>query len=245
MCLNALSKQFNLDALALGVQEFGVSMYKPAQGLILEAGRVMRSAYASDVAYRAITETIKLIDLETKTELVARPMMATIGATRAFIDATKLIHSISYLVNGSFYEDYAANKVVAMVSHVALAVGRAMSTLHWIVEHKLLDFDDLAKKAASIGGDFGRGLVNGIRSTRVMDAVFLVALSGLIYEDAQAIQNNERVLSNTLSVVSLTADVASIVLGFANMANPHMVTTLAIVAASTGLASWIVNAENK
>lgn len=245
MCLNALVKQFDLNSLALGAQELGMMVYNPTRGFILQAGRVLRDGYATDVVFRLGTEMYKLVDLEAKTECVVKPMMATIGATRGFFDATRVLHSVNYVVNGSLQRDILAVHVVPLITQAALAIGRAISTLHWFVEQKIVDFDELAKKAASIGGKYGSAFIGAIRATHLMNGAFLVGLAGLIYQDVEAINKGEHLVSHAFSTVSLTADVASIALGFANFTNPHMVTTLAIVAASTGLVAWLTDPENK
>lgn len=245
MCLNALSKQFNLDSLALGAQELGMMVYTPAKGLVIQAARVLRDGYATDVVFRLGSEAYKLVDLEAKTECVVKPMMATINATRGFFDATRVLQSVNYVINGTLQRDFLARNIVPLITQAALAVGRAISTLHWFVEKKIVDFEELAKKAANIGGEYGSSFVRAIRATHLMNGAFLVGLAGLIYQDVEAIQKGEHLVSHAFSTVSLTADVASIALGFANFTNPHMVTTLAIVAASTGLAAWLTDPANK
>lgn len=245
MRLDALTKQFDLDSLSLAIQDLGHSMVKTTQGFVLQAGRVTKDGWATDTLLRAVTESIKLVDLQAKTECVVKPMMATIAATRGFFDASRVIQSINYVANGSMKKDLMEKQVVPFITQVALAIGRAITTLHWFVEQKLIDFDELAKKAAAVGGKYGQSFVDAIRATHVMNGAFLVGLGGLIYMDVEGIQKGENLVHHTLSVVSLTADFASIALGFAGMTNPHMVVTLAIVAASTGLASWLADNGGK
>ncbi len=242
---NILSKQLNFDSLATGAQDFGRFLFKPVYITALEVGHIVKDGYATDVLFRITSESLKFIDLQAKTEAVARPMLATIHAARGFFDALRILQSINYIVNGSLFHDIKDNNVVPIITQAALALGRAIGTLHWLVEQKLTDFDDLARKAASIGGDCGVYLVNTLRATHLMNGAFLVGLTGLIYQDAEAINKGQGVVSHTLSAMSLATDIFSIVLGFANMANPHVVTTLAIVAASTGLAAWMTDPDNR
>lgn len=240
MCLDALTKQLNFDFITAAANDVG----NTARNLVLQAGRLTKDGYAIDITLRTVSETLKLIDLQAKTEAVARPTLAVIAATRGFIDATRIVKSLNHLFSGGLYNEVVTGKVVPALTEVALFVGRAISTLHWCVEQKLFSFDDLAKKAASIGGHAG-AVVDAVRKTHVMNGAFIVGLAGLIYQDVEAIQSGEQVASHTLAIVSYTADIASIALGFANMANPHVVTTLAVVAGATAVASWLADPSNK
>ena len=77
-----------------------------------------------------------------------------------------------------------------------------------------------------------------------MNSAFLVGLLGLAAQDVQGIQRGEKLVSNTLSIVSLSAEVAAIALGFAGFSNLYLLTTLSIIAASCGVSSWAADPQN-
>lgn len=245
MCTDAPSKYPALNAMLLAVQEVGNSIYEPLKAGVLHLGRVAKDGYATDVALRAVSQVITLVDLEAKTECAAKPAMAAIKTTRGFFDATRVLQSVKYIVCGNLYKDFLAKKFLPIVTQAALAVGRAITTLHWFVEQKVLDFESLAKKAAAIGGKYGQSFVNAIKATTLMNGAFMVGLGGLVVSDIQAIRRGEHILTHAFSSVSLTTDFVSIALGFFNIVNPNAIAALAIVAATTGLVAWLTDPENK
>ena len=196
------------------------------------------------MALRVVEQIITIVDLEAKIECVAKPSMAAIKVTRGFFDATRVLQSVKY-ITCDLYDDFVDKKFLPIITQAALAIGRAISTLHWFVEQKVLDFDSLAKKAASVGGKYGQAFINAVRGSTLVNSAFLVGIGGLVISDIQAIRRGEHILTHTFSSVSLTTDFVSIALGFFSIVNPNTIAALAIVAATTGLAAWLTDPENK
>lgn len=246
MCLNILSKQINAlpQTLLQGAEEIGSSMIGTMQSTVSTVARTFVNPSSADMALRLVADTVLFWDLQTKTEMVARPIITTFTLIRNTIDASRIGFSINHIVNGTFYTDIVEKKIVPLITEVAFLFGRTMATLNWCADQKIINWEDLAKKALSTGGVCAYYAVNMLRMTKLMDALFIVALSGLIYQDAEFIWKGEDMPFHILSSLSSLADVISITIGFTGFGNPYVATSLGIIAATTGLMAWYHDPAN-
>lgn len=235
-CLNALANQIQTipDYVRLKASDI---VDKPTK-FIINLSRFVKSTDDCDTGLRCVLESWTLVDLLRHTEKVSRPILKTINSIRSTFSAVRIFRSVQYVVSGSLYRDFAQERVVPFVTGVSFLAARSLATLHWCVDMKFFTFESLAQKAASVGGAPAFGAVNVLKSSRVLDSLFWVALTGLIVEDVKKIQSGDLSLSTLLSVASLCTDVAAISLGIVGMGNPIMLTAMGVVASGLGVASY-------
>lgn len=235
----ALPQDIAQEAKAVGRQllRFTIS-------LISDVTRIIKNSDACDSALRFVAETTSFVDLTRRSDKIARPLLATIAVTRGLLDATRIFRSIDYVVSGGLYRDIIERKIVPVFTNIAFLLARSISLLHWCVEQKMASWETLEKAAMRVGGQTAFRGVNVLKSTKVVDSLFLGALSGLVVQEAKAIYRGEDVVQHLFSLVSLSADVASIILGLAGMANVYVTTALAIIAAGTGVVAFFVDPAN-
>jgi hypothetical protein len=261
MCVDALPKQLDFASFARGIDEFGHTalstvgesahsfvcfagseLKTKAFQLMSTAAYIVKDAYRCDLALASVADFIKMIDLHAKADSIGRPMLAAIVVTRDFMDAVKILKSIDYMANkarGDF-DKFVRGDVCPFISEVALAIGRSLSTLHWLAAQRLIDLEHFAALAASIGGEAAFHAAKAVTSTTLMNSAFIVALIGLASQCVYNIEHGRDPVPNALDCVSLAAYTATTALAVLGMANPAVSITFGFVAASTGLAAELV-----
>ncbi len=234
MFLNELSNKLNLDAIG-----------KPLHGFAMNAAKVAKDTWALELTLTVLTDSLKLIDLNTKTENVTRPILKTISATCGMISTVRLFQTLHYAFGGDLVKDTTNLNVVSMITQASFAVGRVLGALHFAASLGFIDFDELAKKAYEIGGSKAKAAIDVIRGTELMHTMFAIGLLGYAYQCIDGINKGENLVSNSFGIVSFTTDAALLALGIVGATNPAMAAALGIVAGTTGLACFLTKQEAK
>lgn len=225
---------------AIGFQDIAT----PVRNTICAIGHLVKNAYALDLTLQAVSKLVEIIDLGSKVDAVTRPALDTLKATCGVLEIARFTHSVHYITGGQLRKDWQQSKLNNMIAEVALFVGRGISTLQWLVEQKVMSFDQLSNVAASIGGNAGRAVVQALKDTKLMNVAFIVGLGAYLYADHVAIQKGENVVSHTLSAVSLSAYIFAITFELAKLSNPAVSGAFALIAVTTGAASWLADPKN-
>lgn len=245
-CLNALLDRVYIapDRFVQGVVDGANEASRCAGRFIVNLAKMMRVPDDCDTVLRFVQEGFSLAELSFNTEQVARPIVTALGSMRSTINAWRIVKSIQYVSSGALYRDVVQQRILPLFTHLAFFAARAVSTIHWCVEQKFFSFEKLAETASKIGGKAAVHVVDVIKSTKVLDSLYLLALGGLVAQETNEIQAGNITWSRLFSIASLSMDVLSLFLSCLGMGNAKVFTSLGVAAAGFGLASFFATPGN-
>ena len=245
-CLNAVIEQIQLtpERVVQGVVYAGNQITNFAGRAIISLGKITKSVDDCDTGLRLVQESWTLADLVQGSENATRPVLTAIGSIRSSINVTRVSRSIQYVTSGALYRDFVQEQVIPLITQLAFFAARVLSTIHWAVEQKFFSFEKLAETATRFGGRTAFAAVNIIKSTKLLDSLYLVAVGGLAVQEVQGIRAGQVSWSRLFSIASLTADVLSLSLSLFGLGNAKVLTSLGIAAAGFGLTSFFTTPGN-
>lgn len=224
-----------------GVNE-GYLFFKIA---VADMTRLVRNLEGVDSTLRFVEDYANLHRLLKKTESVASPMLERIGSVRSVIRLCRLSYSFNYIVSGQLYRDVVDKKIVPVVTEAAFLLGRTIGAFGFAVAQGVTTWESWAVKAGNIAGIRAFNLVMKLSKPKVLDGLFLVALSGLMVPEAKSLLRGEEKRDvHVLNFVSLAMDVGIIALELLDYKNKAVLLGMGLVAAGTAVWSFYADPAN-
>jgi hypothetical protein len=205
---------------------------------IKHADRVSKDNEALENAIRAISYTILSVDLLTQAQNSYQTIQNSFHNFRNTASVVRIFGSISYFASGAFSKDMCLEKVHMLISNTAFLIARLGVVNNWLVDHKL--FGDISLQVVP---EQFLGIVTQIKTFPVIDMAFGIALSGLAYERLRTLMSGNGSLFHVVDLIGLSFDVALCVMPIFQITNVYIITAFAIIAASAGVGSFILNPE--
>ena len=224
---------------------------------IRDLTKLLRSTDSLDTMLRVVSESISLYRVVENIQNAAAPLLKTIDTFRNVISINRIVNSIRYIATGDFLRDIVDAHVPKLISEAAFLAARSIRAANFLAENKILSREFLDSISAKIG-NFSASLgIPKISQGTLVDGLFAIALIPIARESFQNIAEGKDIPRNLMDLISLCADIALCVFSAIKesqileilgtslfttslscvIANPYVLGTLGVIAATTGLAA--------
>ena len=217
------------------------------KNIVTDLTKLVRSSSGIDALLRFFEDSTAVLDLIAKAESVVRPIFASFSAITSFMSAGRIINSINYILNGSFYKDVIEGNALALVSSVSFLLRRAVVTINWLFTHRIIDVD-IDKVFAQISNQIAIipvfSSLPRVSPSQFLDGSLITALVPLAIEHGRKALEGEEVVYNSLECASLASDITLGFLRLASVDNPYLIGGLSLIASGTGVLAFFCDPSN-
>jgi hypothetical protein len=218
---------------------------------------LLKSTEDLDAGLRVIVESIAFYNVIRAIQTASTPILATLGTFRTVISTNRIIKSINYIISGNIFRDAASGKILDIISELAFLAARSIKATVWLNEQKIIS-DELFARISNKVGSFTSSIgISKLPRESVLDGLFAIALTPCAIKNIQNIAQGKDIPYNLMELISLCSDIAlclfsviresqvlemvgaSLVTSAVSfvVANPYVLATLGVVAATTGVIS--------
>jgi hypothetical protein len=247
----------HVQNLSAGISNVSEQIGKLFDNAIRDLTKLLKSTDSLDTVLRVCSESISLYRVVENVQKAAEPLVKTLDTFRNVISINRIVYSVKYITSGDIWKDIVAHEAPRLISEAAYLVARSIRMANWLADNKLVSrefLNDVSREIGEASVSFG---IPKIPQGVLVEGLFTIALVPGAVKSFQNIANGKDVPRSLADLISACADIAlgifsmireSKILEFLGtslftsavayvIANPYVLGTLGVIAATTGLAA--------